>query len=230
MSVVTAPLLRKQIIYPETDGKPMAETDPHRKEMIAAIEALADYFRDAPDVYVSGNLLLYYEEGNKDASVAPDVFVVKGVPRGDRRIYKLWEEGKAPDVVIEMTSRRTRLQDLGTKRALYAWMGVREYFLYDPLGEYLEPPLQGYRLAERDYEWIEPVAEGVLYSEELGLDLRLEDGRLRLADPMTGEQLLTPTEAQKARRAAEERAAAAAEARRAAEDQAAAEANARWVA
>lgn len=207
-AVATAPT-KEGVIYPETDGKPMAETDPHRKEMTAVIEALADYFREAPDVYVSGNLLLYYEEGNSSASVAPDVFVVKGVPRGDRRIYKLWEEGKAPDVVIEMTSRGTRLEDLGTKRALYAWLGVKEYFLYDPLGEYLEPPLQGYRLGDRDYEWIEPVAEGALYSEELGLELRLENGHLRLVDPRTGERLLTPAEAHEARRAAEARAARA---------------------
>lgn len=213
--------VKEETIYPEADGKPMAETDVHRKEMIALIETLADHFREDPDVYVSGNLLLYYEEGNPSASVAPDVFVVKGVPKHDRRIYKLWEEGKAPNVVIEVTSRGTRLEDQGTKRALYAWLGVKEYFLYDPLGEYLNPPLQGYRLGEREYEWIEPSAEGALYSEELGLELRLEHGRLRLVDPKTGERLLTPAEAQAARRAAEAQAAAEAEARRAAEARAA---------
>jgi len=206
-TTVTAPV--KEVIYPETDGKPMAETDVHRKEMIALIETLADHFREAPDIYVSGNLLLYYEEGNPSASIAPDVFVVKGVSKEDRRIYKLWEEGKAPNVVIEVTSRGTRLEDQGTKRALYAWLGVKEYFLYDPLGEYLDPPLQGYRLGEREYDWIQPTGEGALYSEELELELRLEDGRLRLVDPGTGERLLTPAEAQEARRAAEARAAQA---------------------
>lgn len=208
VTTVTGPV-KEEVIYPETDSKPMAETDVHRKEMIALIETLADYFREAPDVYVSGNLLLYYEEGDPSASIAPDVFVVKGVPKKDRRIYKLWEEGKAPDVVLEVTSRGTRLEDQGTKRALYAWLGVKEYFLYDPLGEYLDPPLQGYRLGEREYEWIEPSDQGALYSEELGLELRLEDGRLRLVDPKTGERLLTPAEAQEARRAAEARAAQA---------------------
>ena len=209
MSTVTAIPEKEEIEYPESDGEPMAETDIHRKIMIALIEALADYFREAADVYVSGNLLLYYEEGNPTASVAPDVFVVKGVPKHDRRIYKLWEEGKAPDVVIEVTSRKTRLQDLGEKRALYAMLGVKEYFLYDPLGEYLEPPLQGYRLVGEEYEHMQPVAEGTLYSQELGLELRLEDGQLRLVDPTTGERLLSPAEAQAARRAAEARAAQA---------------------
>lgn len=93
---------RVDVVYPETDGEPMAETDTHRDLMAEAlIYPLKEYFRDQPDVYVSGNLLLYYEEGNPRASVAPDVFVVFGIPKGKRRIYKLWEEEKAPDVVVE---------------------------------------------------------------------------------------------------------------------------------
>jgi len=222
------PKIKEEVLYPETDGKPMAETDVHADVLIYLREALKDYFRDKPDVYVAGNLLLYYEEGNPAASVAPDVFVVKGIPKQERRIYKLWEEGKAPDVIIEITSQSTRLEDVGTKRALYALLGVPEYFLYDPLGEYLEPPLQGYRLVEGEYQRLEPTDEGALYSRELGLELRLEDGRLRLVDPATGERLLTPAEAQEARRAeaAARQAEAAARraeaaARRAAEERAA---------
>jgi Uma2 family endonuclease len=72
--------------------------------------------------------------------------VVQGVAKGERRTYKLWEEGQLPAVVFEITSRGSRLEELGTKQALYAMLGVREYFLYYPLGEYLRPPLQGYRL------------------------------------------------------------------------------------
>jgi len=218
MDVVAEALPRERviyspIIYPETDGKPMAETDVHADALIYLREALKDHFRDMPQVYVAGNLLLYYEEGNIQASVAPDVFVVKGVPKQERRTYKLWEESKAPDVVIEITSRGTRLEDLGTKRALYALLGVSEYFLYDPLGEYLRPPLQGYRLVDGEYQRMRPTVEGALLSRVLGLELRLEDGHLRLVDPDTGERLLTPAEAHEARRveaaarhAAEERA------------------------
>ena len=203
MDVIAKAPPKQEVVYPETDGKPMAETDVHIDALIYVREALKDYFREAEDVYVAGNLLLYYEEGNPAASVAPDVFVVKGVPKGERRIYKLWEEGKAPDVVIEITSRGTRLEDLGNKRALYEMLGVTEYFLYDPLGEYLDPPLQGYRLVNGEYQRMKPTAEGALVSQELGLELRLEDGRLRLVDPATGEPLLTPAEAQERRRAAE---------------------------
>jgi Uma2 family endonuclease len=191
------------IHYPETDGKPMAETDVHIDVLIYLREALKDYFRDEPQVYVAGNMLLYYEEGNPAACVAPDVFVVQGVAKEERRTYRLWEEGQPPTVVFEITSRGTRLEDLGTKRALYAMLGVQEYFVYDPLGEYLRPPLQGYRLQEGEYQRMSPAGEGRLASQVLGLELRVEEGRLRLVNPATAERLLTPAEAHAARRAAE---------------------------
>jgi Uma2 family endonuclease len=136
------------IHYPESDGKPMAETEVHSDVLIYLREALKDYFRSEPQVYVAGNMMLYYEEGNPAACVAPDVFVVQGVGKGERRTYKVWEESQPPTVVFEITSRGSRLEDVGTKRAVYAMLGVREYFLYDPLGEYLRPPLQGYRLQQ----------------------------------------------------------------------------------
>jgi Uma2 family endonuclease len=189
--------------YPESDGKPMGETDVHIDAVIYLREALRDYFRDDLQVYVAGNMLLYYEEGNPAACVAPDVFVVQGVAKGERRTYRLWEEGQPPSVVFEITSRGTRLEDLGTKRAVYAMLGVQEYFLYDPLGEYLRPPLQGYRLQEGEYQRILPEANGELISQTLVLELQVEEGRLRLVNPATGERLLTPAEAQAARRAAE---------------------------
>jgi Uma2 family endonuclease len=197
------------VVYPESDGKPMGETDVHIDALIYLREALKDYFRDTPQVYVAGNMFLYYEENNPAACVTPDVFVVQGVAKHDRRVYKLWEEGQAPAVVFEITSRSTRLEDLGTKRALYAMLGVQEYFLYDPLGEYLQPSLQGYRLQEGEYQRISPTGPDHWTSQVLHLDLRLENGRLCLVQPATGERLLTPAEAQAARREAEARAALA---------------------
>ena len=188
------------IHYPERDGKPMAETDVHIDVLIYLREALRDYFRNEPQVYVAGNMLLYYEEGNPSACVAPDVFVVQGVAKGERRTYKVWEEGQPPTVVFEITSRGSRLEDLGTKRALYAMLGVQEYFLYDPLGEYLRPPLQGYRLQQGEYEHVFPGDQGQLVSQALSLELRLQDGQLQVVNPATGERLLTPAEAHAARR------------------------------
>ena len=192
---------QKPIHYPETDGKPMGETDVHIDALIYLREALRDHFRNAPQVYVAGNMFLYYEEGNPTACVAPDVFVVQGVGKHERRIYRLWEEGQPPAVVCEITSRGTRLEDLGTKRAVYAMLGVREYFVYDPLGEYLRPPLQGYRLHEGEYQRLLPAGEDGLTSQVLGLELRVEAGRLRVVDPATGERLLTPAEVYAAWRA-----------------------------
>jgi Uma2 family endonuclease len=189
------------IYYPESDGKPMGETDVHIDAVIYLREALRDYFRDDQQVYAAANMLLYYEEGNPAACVAPDAFVVQGVAKKERRTYRLWEEGQPPSVVFEITSRGTRLEDLGTKRAVYAMLGVQEYFLYDPLGEYLRPPLQGYRLQEGEYQRILPEANGGLIGQTLVLELRVQEGRLRLVNPATGERLLTPAEAQAAHRA-----------------------------
>jgi Uma2 family endonuclease len=189
------------IHYPESDGKPMAETEVHVDVLIYLREALKDYFRDAPQVYVAGNMWLYYEEGNPAACVAPDVFVVQGVAKRERRTDRVWEEGQPPTVVFEITSRASRLEDMGTKRALYAMLGVREYFLYDPLDEYLRPPLQGFRLQQGEYERVLPGDEGALVSRALSLELRVEERQLRVVNPPTGERLLTPAEAQAARRA-----------------------------
>ena len=199
------------IDYPETDGQPMAETPEHRDVMIDAIQVLQRHFAHRPNVYVSGNMMMYYEEGEPRRCVSPDVFVAVGVEDKDRRTYLLWREAKGPDFVLEVTSRSTRRNDQVTKRALYEWMGVSEYVLYDPRGEYLNPPLQGYRLVGGEYvEWERtrlPGGARALHSEVLGLSLhvRAHDRALRLRDPVSGEDLLTPVEAA-AREEAEARA------------------------
>lgn len=193
------------IIYPESDGSPMGETDLHISLLTYLREALLDYFRDDPQVYVAANLFLYYEEGNPAAVIAPDVFVVKGVAKGNRRVYKLWTEGQTPQVIFELTSRSTRLDDLGTKRALYAMLGVSEYYIYDPYGDYLEPRLWAYHLetgAGMMAEYVR-VLDEIIYSPALGLDLVPEGDLLRLRNSQTSQNLLTPFEAQEAHRVAE---------------------------
>ncbi len=97
----------EEIEYPESDGEPMAETDTHRDELAEIVFTLKHHFRGHSDVYVSGNLLLYYEEGDPTKRRAPDVFVVRGVPARQRRTYRLWEEGEAPMMAIELTSKGT---------------------------------------------------------------------------------------------------------------------------
>src|SRR5262249_16759073 len=85
--------------YPTPDGKPMAETDHHRILMAEVIETLDDHHAGDPRVYVSGNLLVYYERGNRRKHVSPDVFLVRGVPKRRRINYLIWEEGRGPQVV-----------------------------------------------------------------------------------------------------------------------------------
>lgn len=187
-------MLIPAIDYPESDGKPMAETDLHAKTMINLRLALEAYFNGDPQVYVSGNLLIYYVKGNPAKCVAPDVFVVRGVPKGDRRIYKLWEEGVPPGIVIEISSRKTWREDWDLKLRLYEKLGVQEYFIFDPEYDYLPEPLIGWRLVDGEYAPAE-VMEGKVNSEVLGLELVDTGETLRLLDPQTGQYLQTPTEA-----------------------------------
>src|SRR5262249_28441028 len=131
------------------------------------------------------------------------VFLVEGVSKEQRPIYKLWEEGKEPSFMIEMASKKTWEDDLDTKKDKYSRIGVREYFLFDPLDEYLEPRLQGFRLVNGRYRPLPAAAEGSLVSEVTGLRLSLDGPRLRLVDLVTGESLLRSDEEREARKAAE---------------------------
>ena len=205
---MTAVIQVSQIYYPESDGKPMGETDDHRKEIVRHIEMLEDYYR-GQKVYVSGNLLMYYVQGEPRTFVVPGAFVAKGIPPKSRRTYKIWVEGKAPDVVIETTSRKTRRKDTQQKPELYARLGVKEYFLFDPHGEYLDPPLQGYRLAGDAYERIKSAGDGSLDSRELELRLTIGEGHLDFVRFDTGERLLTRDERVQQEVAARQREAAA---------------------
>ena len=191
------------IAYPESDGKPMAETPLHMRTMIESIDPLTDRYADRADVFVGGNMLMYYERDNARKQVSPDVFVALGVrpDHPERNIWQMWEEqGKLADFVLEVTSKSTRGKDEGDKKRLYQRLGVREYWQYDPTGDYLDPILKGRRLdANGVYAALalKTGADGVLYgkSEVLSLHLCLDhfDGnRLRYRDPQTGEYLPTP--------------------------------------
>jgi hypothetical protein len=173
----------------------MGETDFHIAAILYLRQALRRFLREHVDVYVAADMLLYYEEGDPQAVRAPDVFVVRGVPRHDRRTYLLWEEGVVPCVVFEITSASSRLEDLGTKKALYEMLGVAEYIVFDPLEEYLEPQLQGFRLVEGCYEPMAVNPDGTLDSDQLGVLLRPEGPLLRVVDPATGDGVPTLDEA-----------------------------------
>jgi Uma2 family endonuclease len=205
----TSPAVDDPDLYPEEiPGLGVSESTRHHLAALDLFCMLDDRYRDTPDVFVAGNLYVYYEEGNPRAMVSPDVFVAFGVPRRDRLIYKLWEEPAGPTVVFEVTSKTTRAKDVILKKEVYARLGVAEYFLYDPLWEYLKPPLRGLRLVRGTYQEIEPDSAGMLASERLGLRVSLDGWQIGLADAGTGEKLVRPSEEAAIRRVAELHAAA----------------------
>jgi len=179
--------------------------------MFDLIAVLEDHFAADPNFYVSGNLLVFHQRGDRRKHVSPDVFVVRGVDkRPIRDHYLIWKEGKAPDVVIDVTSKSTRRED-EQKRvdSLSRCDEGQEYFPFDPTQDSLKPPFQGFRLEHEEYVPIEPV-HGRFPSDVLGLHLERSGFDLRLYDPTTGQWLLTPRE-----RAEVERERAEAEYRRA---------------
>ena len=179
--------------YPTRDGKPVGETPVHRDILFELVYLLRRWFEADPLAYVSGNMMMYYVQGDKRKHVSPDVFVTRGIPDDGRRrdAYFVWEEGKGPDFVVELTSKSTRREDQGGKLALYRdVLRVREYFLFDPYGEYLKPPLKGFRLVGGQYQPIDPV-EGRLPSEVTGLHLEAAEQDVRLYDPAAGRHLAT---------------------------------------
>ena len=195
MSRLTSPEVAKRNEYPTGDGKPVAETDLHRRLMNDLITTLQAFYVDEPLVYVSGNLLLFYEEGNKRRHVSPDVFLVRGVGKHERMNYLLWEEGPPPRFVVELTSSSTRKEDTAKKFELYRdVLKVREYFLFDPNQDYLKPSMQGWRLVKGVYQSIRAV-EGRLPSRTTGLHLERDGKELRLWNPATSARLPTSQEA-----------------------------------
>ena len=190
-----------------SDGVAMSETDFQARAVHDARHYLKTHFRDRSDVYVSGNIFVYYQRGNPGLSVSPDILVSLGVEQRDRRTYRTWDEGKAPDFVLEVLSPSTAWKGLTTKREIYARLGVREYFLFDPAGDRMQPPLQGHRLVRGRYEPLPALAPLAVRSGVLGLDLWVDDRRhLRMRDATTGENLPSMEESEAGRREAEARA------------------------
>ena len=187
------------IYYPE--GEPVPEGERHSRQCTSVVQALRDWLRDKPDgprTWVGDDVNVYWRRGDVSAVVAPDVAVAFGVDVAALRrqdVYKVWETGVMPAWVLEVASPRTRRTDERDKPAIYAELGVVEYWRADPTGGGLmDPPLQGWRLTGGRWRPIAVTADesGTLrgHSALLGLDLCWQDPRLRLYDPTTGDWLL----------------------------------------
>ncbi|GIV14832.1 MAG: hypothetical protein KatS3mg022_0267 [Armatimonadota bacterium] len=176
MAVQTA--THKKIVYPESDGKPIADNTKQLETIVYLYDNLCALFADREDVFVAADLLWYPVEGRPDIRTAPDVMVVFGRPKGHRGSYKQWEEADiAPQVVFEVLSPGNRPSELIEKFGFYERYGVEEYYLYDPDRGILEGWIRsdGHFSPVREMEgWV---------SARLGVRFTLEDGELVLYRP-----------------------------------------------
>ncbi|MBD1876363.1 Uma2 family endonuclease [Nodosilinea sp. FACHB-131] len=174
--------------YPSSDGEPVAETFVHLYAMLITLEVLRQYLA-GQQATVLGNQFLYYAQGYPKLRVAPDVMVIFEIEPGGRDNYKIWEEGQAPAVIFEMTSKGTQEQDQSFKKTLYAQLEVQEYWLFDPKGEWIVEKLRGYHLQGEDYI---PLTDSI--SHQLNPRLVVEGNLIGFYRLDTGEKLLIPDE------------------------------------
>jgi len=181
-----------EIFYPSSDGEPLAETTLHLDVIITLVILLRQYLHDhfadrAP--LILADQFVYYAENFPRLRFAPDVAVIFGVAPGPRDNYKIWQEKQVPSVIFEITSPGTQKQDQETKKDLYEKIGVQEYWLFDPKGEWIPEQLRGYTLVEEEYQ---PILNA--QSSALGLRFQIEGPSLALYRLATGEKLLAPEE------------------------------------
>jgi Uma2 family endonuclease len=212
MHVATA-ASEREIIYPESDGQPMADNTKQFRWIVAIEGNLEAIFFDRPDVFVAGDLLWYPVEGHPEIRRAPDAMVAFGRPRGDRGSYLQWrEEGIAPQVVFEVLSPGNTLREMGQKLQFYDRYGVEEYYLYDPDTN----DLSGWQRNAGRLDIIEDLQGWV--SPRLGIRFETLSQELQIFRP-DGQPFLTFGELEQARAAAEAQTRAAEAQTRAAEAQ-----------
>ncbi|MCC5649242.1 Uma2 family endonuclease [Nostoc sp. XA013] len=196
MSVTKDFQASKDVIYPPGDlysDEPPLETDLHRLQMTLLIQCLEWLWRNRNDFYASGNLTIYYSPRQRKSENfrGPDFFVVLGTERKPRKSWVVWEEdGKYPNLIIEILSDSTGDTDKGLKKQIYQDIfRTPDYFWFDP--EILE--FTGFHLLDGEYQPLEPNPEGWLWSQQLGLYLGVYQENLRFFTP-EGELVATPEE------------------------------------
>jgi Uma2 family endonuclease len=203
MSILASRPVNLQALYPDSDGKRMAENTKQYRWIVTVQGGLEAMYDDVPNVFVAGDLLWYAVEGRPRKRQAPDVMVVFGRPKGDRGSYRQWQEGGiAPQVVFEILSPGNRFGEMLRKFRFYERHGVEEYYVYDPDNGTLE----GWQRRGARLKPIRPMEDWT--SPRLGVRFTLEGGELALYRP-DGRRFLTFTEVQKAAEQAQAKAAAA---------------------
>lgn len=188
------------VVYPDSDGQPMAENTKQFRWIVTIKENLELLFADEPNVFIAGDLLWYPVEGNNLIRQAPDAMVVFGRPKGDRASYLQWqEENIPPQVVFEVLSPGNTLTEMARKLEFYDLYQVEEYYLYDPQ----RVDLSGWLRVEGRLRVIDPVARWV--SPRLGIRFELSPEDLQIYRP-DGKQFETYVELERQREIARARA------------------------
>jgi len=178
MSEISNALARTAIVYPDSDGQPMAENTLQFEWIVTLKGGYDALFRDRPDVFVAGDLLWYPVEGDNTLRTAPDVLIAFGRPKGYRGSYMQWREGGiAPQVVFEVLSPGNRAAELVRKFRFYEHYGVEEYYVYDPDSA----ELGGWIRSGEELREVEPI-EGYA-SPRLGTRFDLTTGKLHVLAP-----------------------------------------------
>ena len=182
------PETQSEIIYPDSDGNPMADNTEHYEWIVKIKENLEILFASENDVFIAGDLLWYPVEGSVKTRQAPDVMVIFGRPKGKRGSYKQWEENNiAPQVVFEILSPGNRSQEMAKKLLFYQRHGVEEYYVYNP--DKIE--LTGFILEQAWLEEIEEINNWI--SPRLGIRFELTANNLEIYYP-EGQKFLTSME------------------------------------
>jgi len=197
--------VNRQIIYPDSDGQPMADNTRQFRWIVLIKENLELLFPDDPQVFVAGDLLWYPVEGHPEIRIAPDAMVVLGRPKGDRGSYRQWEEDNiVPQVVFEILSPGNRVKEMTRKLQFYERYGVEEYYIYDPDDNELE----GLERLEGSLQLIEEINHWV--SPRLGIKFVLTPETLEIYRP-DERKFLSSLELKQERQQASERAEQAAQ-------------------
>lgn len=171
-------LSKTEIIYPESDGKPMADNTKQFRWILTIQQNIDWLYTNDPQVFVAGDLLWYPVEGQTQIAAAPDTMVVFGRSKGDRGSYKQWEEDNiAPQVVFEILSPSNKSVEMAKKLLFYDRYGVEEYYIYNPDNNNLEVLIRNAGSLDsipESHDWVSP---------RLGIRFDLSSDELQIYRP-----------------------------------------------
>ncbi|MEH2112291.1 Uma2 family endonuclease [Nostoc sp.] len=182
LELISDNISEEEVIFPPGDilsDEPPLESDLHREQIDLLIRILKLWWRERQDFYASGNLTIYYSPNQKKSEHfrGPDFFVVLGTQKKDRKSWVVWQEdGKYPNLIVEILSSSTTAVDKGLKKQVYQdTFRTPDYFWFDPV----TTELQGFHLVDGKYQEIQVTTDGRLWSQQLELYLGVYEGKLR---------------------------------------------------